>query len=106
MICCRSLHEDLTSQLEEFKQHLEHNAREIPELKAWQLQGSLFSQYMCIIVICISLCMKDLGFQAAQRVVSSSSDMALSVIRDLSQNLPSMARYNMYIIDYIHIYVS
>lgn len=43
IIMYRSLHVDLTSQLEEFRQHLEHNAREIPELKAWQLQGILFS---------------------------------------------------------------
>ena len=37
---CRSLHADLASQLEEFRLHLEHNTREIPELKAWQLQGT------------------------------------------------------------------
>ena len=36
----RTLHADLNSQLDEFRQHLEHSAREIPDLKAWQLQGS------------------------------------------------------------------
>jgi UDP-glucose:glycoprotein glucosyltransferase len=68
----KSLHADLASQLEDFRLHIEHSSREIPELKAWQLQ--------------------DLGFQAVQRVAASPPDMALSVIRDLTQSLPTSAR--------------
>jgi UDP-glucose:glycoprotein glucosyltransferase len=68
----QSLHKDLSEKLEEFRQHLQHSSREIPDLKAWQVQ--------------------DLGFQAAQRVASSPPDMALSVLRDLVQNLPTMTR--------------
>lgn len=35
----------------------------------------------------------DLSFQAAQRVMSTDGDVALDVLQDISQNLPSKARY-------------
>ena len=47
----------------------------------------------CVLVAVDSWCgPADLGFQAAQRVVSSPPDMSLSVLRDITQNLPTMAR--------------
>lgn len=39
----------------------------------------------------------DLSFQSAQRVMSTDRDAALDVLQDLSQNLPSKARYPMQI---------
>lgn len=44
----RLLHADLGPQLEEFKLHLEHNSREIPQLKAWQLQGRYEDYFMYV----------------------------------------------------------
>ena len=35
----------------------------------------------------------DLGFQAAQRVMSSSNESRLHTIKDLAQNLPMLARH-------------
>ena len=43
------------------------------------------SQVMCVLS-------PDLGFQAAQRVVSSPPDVALSVLRDIVQSLPTVAK--------------
>ena len=34
----------------------------------------------------------DLSFQAAQRVMGSSVDQRLKVLRDISQNIPMLAR--------------
>lgn len=68
----KSLHPDVSDKLDDFRTHLIRSSRELPDLKAWQLQ--------------------DLGLQAAQRVVSSGPEQALRVLRDLAQNLPVQAR--------------
>ncbi|XP_048588616.1 UDP-glucose:glycoprotein glucosyltransferase 1 isoform X2 [Nematostella vectensis] len=68
----KKLHPHLTEQLNQFRSHLKDNSREMAPLKVWQLQ--------------------DLSFQAAQRVVSSDPRSALKVLRDLSQNVPKLAR--------------
>eukprot|EP00731_Ephydatia_muelleri_P030450 Em0021g973a len=68
----KSLHPDISDKLDDFRTHLIRSSRELPDLKAWQLQ--------------------DLGLQAAQRVVSSGPEQALRVLRDLAQNLPVQAR--------------
>ena len=34
----------------------------------------------------------DLGFQAAQRIMSASPDLALKVMKDIAQNLPMVAK--------------
>ena len=90
---CRSLHADLASQLEDFKLHIEHSSREIPELKAWQLQGTALTRCCQFEHESVMYYIHaDLGLQAAQRVATSPPDMALSVIRDLTQSLPTSAR--------------
>lgn len=38
-LSCRTQHPDLSEKLDEFRKHLLLTAREMPELKAWQLQG-------------------------------------------------------------------
>ena len=45
----------------------------MPELKLWQLQ--------------------DLGFQAAQRVVAAGQEYGLTMLKEISQNLPMQAKY-------------
>ena len=35
---------------------------------------------------------EDLGFQAAQRVSAATSELALKVLKDISQNLPTQAK--------------
>ena len=48
-------------------------------------------EYIC--VLCdIHCCCLDLGFQAAQRVMSSSPQLALKVIKDTAQNIPMQAK--------------
>ena len=52
---------------------------------------------MCLgIVYCVNdihcCCFLDLGFQAAQRVMSSSPQLALKVIKDTAQNIPMQAK--------------
>lgn len=68
----RKLYPHLKDQLDQFKEHLKESSREMAPLKVWQLQ--------------------DLSFQAAQRVLSSDPKSALKVLRDLSQNVPRLAR--------------
>lgn len=63
---------DLNDHLGEFRSHLVQGAREMPELKVWQLQ--------------------DLGFQASQRIVSSAPELRLKVMKDIAQNLPMQAK--------------
>ncbi|RDD46683.1 UDP-glucose:glycoprotein glucosyltransferase 1 [Trichoplax sp. H2] len=58
-------------ELGQFKKHLLDDRNEVAPLKVWQLQ--------------------NLGFQAAQRVLSAGND-ALTTLRDISQNLPTFAR--------------
>ena len=73
IICSRTRFPDMSSQLDEFRSHLVQGAREMPELKVWQLQ--------------------DLGFQACQRIISSTPELALKVMKDIAQNLPMQAKY-------------
>ena len=68
----RTRYPDLSSQLDEYRSHLVQGSREMAELKVWQLQ--------------------DLGFQAAQRIVSSTSELRLKVMKDIAQNLPMQAK--------------
>ena len=69
---CRLRYPQLKDKLSEFRSHLVQGSREIPELKVWQLQ--------------------DLGFQAAQRIVSSAPELRLKVVKDIAQNLPMQAK--------------
>ena len=89
---CRLLHKDLSAKLEDFRLHLLLSAREIPELKAWQLQGSLGGGAFSSAAVHGLLCASDLGLQAVQRAASSPPDMALGLLRDMAQNLPTSAR--------------
>lgn len=69
---CRLRYPDLSEKLDEFRSHLVHGAREMPELKVWQVQ--------------------DLGFQAAQRIANSPRELMLNVMKDIAQNLPMQAK--------------
>ena len=40
-VCYRKMYPDLKEQLTEYKQHLLDSTNEIPELKAWQMQGKI-----------------------------------------------------------------
>lgn len=64
---------NLKEKLDDFRSHLVQSAREMPELKVWQLQ--------------------DLDFQAAQRIMSSVSELRLKVMKDIAQNLPMQAKW-------------
>lgn len=68
----RDLHPESVEPLENFRNHLKESTKELAPLKVWQLQ--------------------DLSFQAAQRVMGSSLDQRLKVLRDISQNIPMLAR--------------
>lgn len=41
MVCHRARYSEMASDLNEFRAHLLHGAREMPELKLWQLQGEV-----------------------------------------------------------------
>ena len=56
----RKRHPDLSNQLDEFRHHLIAGAREMPELKAWQLQGE------CVAIITASLTRADRPWSASQ----------------------------------------
>ncbi|XP_052214518.1 UDP-glucose:glycoprotein glucosyltransferase 1-like [Dreissena polymorpha] len=68
----RERHPDLKDSLKKFKASLTDSSTELAALKVWQLQ--------------------DLSLQAGQKVVSAGASNALQVLRDVSQNFPSMAR--------------
>ncbi|VTJ63086.1 Hypothetical predicted protein, partial [Marmota monax] len=68
----RDLHPDLKEQLKELRKHLVESTNEMAPLKVWQLQ--------------------DLSFQAAARILSAPVELALVVMKDLSQNFPTKAR--------------
>lgn len=68
----REKHPELKDSLRKFKAHLIDSSTELAAFKVWQLQ--------------------DLGLQAAQKVLSADPSEALQVLRDISQNFPSMAR--------------
>ncbi len=67
---CRSRYPQLGDNLDDFHQYLVGNMRELPELKAWQLT--------------------NLGLQAVERI--RESEDPLNEMRDLSQNLPVLAK--------------
>ena len=66
----RSRYPNLSDNLDEFQHYLVGSLRELPELKAWQIV--------------------DLGVQAVHRIVES--DDSLREMRELSQNLPILAK--------------
>ncbi|XP_033087801.1 UDP-glucose:glycoprotein glucosyltransferase 1 isoform X1 [Trachypithecus francoisi] len=68
----RDLHPDLEGQLKELRKHLVESTNEMAPLKVWQLQ--------------------DLSFQTAARILASPVELALVVMKDLSQNFPTKAR--------------
>ncbi|XP_029790655.1 UDP-glucose:glycoprotein glucosyltransferase 1 isoform X2 [Suricata suricatta] len=68
----RDLHPDLKGQLKELRKHLVESTNEMAPLKVWQLQ--------------------DLSFQTAARILAAPVELALVVMKDLSQNFPTKAR--------------
>uniref|UniRef100_A0ABI7YCR8 UDP-glucose glycoprotein glucosyltransferase 1 n=1 Tax=Felis catus TaxID=9685 RepID=A0ABI7YCR8_FELCA len=68
----RDLHPDLKGQLKELRKHLVESTNEMAPLKVWQLQ--------------------DLSFQTASRILAAPVELALVVMKDLSQNFPTKAR--------------
>ncbi|XP_060034152.1 UDP-glucose:glycoprotein glucosyltransferase 1 [Erinaceus europaeus] len=68
----RELHPDLSGQLKELRKHLVESTNEMAPLKVWQLQ--------------------DLSFQTAARILAAPTELALVVMKDLSQNFPTKAR--------------
>jgi hypothetical protein len=108
----RTLYPELKEQLKELRKHLVESTNEMAPLKVWQMQGGrdfIFSLplFSCIkttvttVIISfsptifhfLSLCVSDLSFQTAARILAAPSSDALSVMRDLSQNFPTKARY-------------
>ncbi|EHB15938.1 UDP-glucose:glycoprotein glucosyltransferase 1 [Heterocephalus glaber] len=67
----RDLHPELTGQLKELRKHLVESTNEMAPLKVWQLQ--------------------DLSFQTAARILAAPAELALVVMKDLSQNFPAKA---------------
>uniref|UniRef100_A0A452TQU7 UDP-glucose ceramide glucosyltransferase-like 1 n=1 Tax=Ursus maritimus TaxID=29073 RepID=A0A452TQU7_URSMA len=65
----RDLHPDLKGQLKELRKHLVESTNEMAPLKVWQLQ--------------------DLSFQTAARILAAPIELALVVMKDLSQNFPT-----------------
>lgn len=63
---------ELKEQLDEYRKHLVESTLELAPLKAWQMQ--------------------DLSLQAAQQIIDSDPDEALSLLEDFSQNFPIRAR--------------
>ncbi|XP_054981511.1 UDP-glucose:glycoprotein glucosyltransferase 1 isoform X2 [Sorex araneus] len=68
----RDLHPQLREQLKELRRHLVESTNEMAPLKVWQLQ--------------------DLSFQTAARILAAPVELALVVMKDLSQNFPTKAR--------------
>ncbi|XP_010635932.1 UDP-glucose:glycoprotein glucosyltransferase 1 isoform X1 [Fukomys damarensis] len=68
----RDLHPELTEQLKELRKHLVESTNEMAPLKVWQLQ--------------------DLSFQTAARILAAPAELALVVMKDVSQNFPTKAR--------------
>nr|XP_027205902.1 UDP-glucose:glycoprotein glucosyltransferase 1-like [Dermatophagoides pteronyssinus] len=62
----------LSNKLNEFRDHLMDQEKEIATLKVWELQ--------------------EISLQAVTKVLSVQKEKALSVLRDISQNFPSVAR--------------
>ncbi|XP_037379048.1 UDP-glucose:glycoprotein glucosyltransferase 1 isoform X1 [Talpa occidentalis] len=68
----RDLHPHLAGELKELRKHLVESTNEMAPLKVWQLQ--------------------DLSFQTAARILAAPIELALVVMKDLSQNFPTKAR--------------
>ncbi|XP_014669413.1 PREDICTED: UDP-glucose:glycoprotein glucosyltransferase 1-like [Priapulus caudatus] len=68
----KSLHPERKDDLAKLKSHLIESNLQMAPLKVWQLQ--------------------DLSFQAAQTVLSSPKEEALTMLRSISQNFPTVAR--------------
>lgn len=64
----RKLYPDKTEELDKFQNHLLETSQEIGALKVWQFQ--------------------ELSHQAAERIMNSPPEEALSVLIDISQNFP------------------
>nr|XP_060477342.1 UDP-glucose:glycoprotein glucosyltransferase 1 [Panthera onca] len=71
----RDLHPDLKGQLKELRKHLVESTNEMAPLKVWQLQ--------------------DLSFQTAARILAAPAELALVVMKDLSQNFPTKASHHL-----------
>ncbi|KAL4624741.1 UDP-glucose:glycoprotein glucosyltransferase 1 isoform X2 [Arapaima gigas] len=69
----KTLYPELKEQLKELRKHLVESTNEMAPLKVWQMQ--------------------DLSFQTAARILAAPSADALAVMRDLSQNFPTKARF-------------
>ena len=81
----------LKEELDDFRQYLLDETREMPELKAWQLQGGVRVPLSWLTGCQRSLYhLIDLGLQAAQRIMSS--DDPLRTMQDISQNVPILAK--------------
>ncbi|EHB15310.1 UDP-glucose:glycoprotein glucosyltransferase 1 [Heterocephalus glaber] len=68
----RDLHPELTGQLKELRKHLVESTNEMAPLKVWQLQ--------------------DLSFQTAAQILAALAELALVVMKDLSQNFSTKPR--------------
>uniref|UniRef100_A0A8C9T0D2 UDP-glucose ceramide glucosyltransferase-like 1 n=1 Tax=Scleropages formosus TaxID=113540 RepID=A0A8C9T0D2_SCLFO len=68
-----TLYPELKDQLRELRKHLVESTNEMAPLKVWQMQ--------------------DLSFQTAARILAAPPTDALAVMRDLSQNFPTKARF-------------
>ncbi|XP_060561389.1 UDP-glucose:glycoprotein glucosyltransferase 1-like, partial [Ruditapes philippinarum] len=65
-------HPELKDDLKKFKTFLSDSSSELAAFKVWQLQ--------------------DLSLQAAQKIISADPNNALQVLKEISQNFPTMAR--------------
>ncbi|GAB6021676.1 hypothetical protein CHUAL_004257 [Chamberlinius hualienensis] len=68
----KTLYPDLSSPLDKMRDQLLEESSDLAPLKVWQL--------------------KDLGMQAAQRIMAAPAEEALRVLRSTSQNFPLLAR--------------
>ncbi|XP_045201595.2 UDP-glucose:glycoprotein glucosyltransferase 1-like isoform X2 [Mercenaria mercenaria] len=68
----REKHPELKDDLRKLKTYLSDSSTELAAFKVWQLQ--------------------DLGLQAAQKIMSADPNDALQVLKEISQNFPSVAR--------------
>uniref|UniRef100_A0A8D0CUX9 UDP-glucose glycoprotein glucosyltransferase 1 n=1 Tax=Sander lucioperca TaxID=283035 RepID=A0A8D0CUX9_SANLU len=69
----KTLYPELKEQLKELRKHLVESTNDMAPLKVWQMQ--------------------DLSFQTAARILAAPAVEALTVMKDLSQNFPTKARY-------------
>ena len=68
----KELHPHFKDNLNQFKNHLKEGSKELADLRVWQLQ--------------------DLSFQACQKVVSAPPEDQLQTLKEVSQNVPMVAR--------------